>query len=227
MEKKRIIIAIDGPAGSGKSTTAKLLAQRLSFVYLDTGAMYRAVTLKALENRIEPTDEKSLEKIAQDSRIEFKVQDGENKIFLDRRDVTELIREPVIDEHVSTVSKHKKVREILVKMQRELSQKYDLVVEGRDISSVVFPQATVKIYLDADLNERAKRRLKDLEKRKIFSTLEEQKEKLAERDRKDSKREISPLLKHPDTQIVDTTNLSIEKQVEEVLKIYRAGVSKI
>ena len=155
MAKK--VIAIDGPAGSGKSTTAKLVAQRLHFLYLDTGAMYRAITLKALENGVDVNDEKKLEKLTKNSVISFKNENGINKIFLDGKDVSDKIREPLIDQNVSFVSVHKKVRKILVEKQKEIGQKNNLVAEGRDTTTVVFPNA-FKIYLCADIEERARRR---------------------------------------------------------------------
>ena len=139
MAKK--VIAIDGPAASGKSTTAKLVAQKLGFLYLDTGAMYRAITLKALKQGVDVNDEEKLEKLTENSVISFGNKDGENKIWLDGEDVTKQIREPEVDRNVSYVSMHKKVRRLLVEMQKRLGEENDLVAEGRDTTTVVFPHA--------------------------------------------------------------------------------------
>jgi len=214
------IIAIDGPAGSGKSTTAKLVAKRLGFMYLDTGAMYRAITLKALENKIDVCDEEKLEKLVKNSKIEFHHDDCSKKIFLDGKDVTLEIRSPWIDKNVSYVSEHKNLRKILVELQREIGEKNDLVAEGRDTTTVVFPDALVKVYMDCKLKERAKRRLWELEQKGIKTTLKEQLKDLTLRDNIDSKRKNSPLTKDKDAVLIDTTDLTIEQQVEEVLKIY-------
>jgi cytidylate kinase len=218
MAKK--VIAIDGPAGSGKSTTAKLVAQRLGFVYLDTGAMYRAITLKALESGVDVNDEEKLEKLTKNSVISFGNKDGVNRIWLDGKDVTERIREPHVDRNVSYVSVHKKVRRILVEMQKRMGEENDLVAEGRDTTTVVFPHA-FKVYLDADLKERAKRRLLELEEKGIQTTLEEQTGEISRRDKLDSERQASPLLRDKDAVVVDTTHLTIEGQVDRVIQLFQ------
>jgi cytidylate kinase len=217
----RRIIAIDGPAGSGKSTTAKLVAQKLNFLYLDTGAMYRAITLKALEKGLDVNDEEKLEKLAKDSVISFKNENGINKILLDGKDVTEKIRDPMVNQNVSFVSMHKQVRRILVEKQKEIGRRYDLVAEGRDTTTVVFPHA-FKVYLDADLKERAKRRFLELKDRGIQTSMNEQIEEIAKRDKLDSQREASPLCRDKDAVVVDTTNLTIEEQVNKVIELYKA-----
>jgi cytidylate kinase len=213
------IIAIDGPAASGKSTTARLVAQKLGFLYLDTGAMYRAITLKALENRVDVNDEESLEKLAKNSVINFENKKGVNRIWLDGKDVTEKIRDPQVDKNVSYASMHKKVRKILVEMQKKIGEENDLVAEGRDTTTVVFPHA-FKVYLDADIKERAKRRLLELEQKGIKSTLEEQITEISRRDKLDSERDASPLLRDKDAVVVDTTNLTIEQQVGRVIQLF-------
>jgi cytidylate kinase len=218
MAKK--VIAIDGPAGSGKSTTAKLVAKKLDFLYLDTGAMYRAITLKALENGVDVNDEEKLEKLTQNSVISFRNEADIRKIFLDGKDVTEKIRAPLVDQNVSFVSVHKRVRKILVEKQKEIGRKNDLVAEGRDTTTVVFPHA-FKIYLDADLKERAKRRLLELKDKGIQTSLEEQIEEITKRDKLDSERETSPLCLDKDAVVVDTTHLTIEEQVNEVIELYK------
>jgi len=213
------VIAIDGPAGSGKSTTAKLVAKKLGFLYLDTGAMYRAITLKALENGVDVNDEEKLEKLTRDSVISFENKDGESRIWLDGSDVSEEIREPRVNRNVSYVSMHKKVRKVLVEKQKQIGEENDLVAEGRDTTTVVFPHA-FKVYLDADINERAKRRLLELQEKGIQSTLDEQVAEISRRDKLDSGREASPLFKHEDAVVVDTTGLSIEQQVDRVVQLF-------
>lgn len=214
------VIAIDGPASSGKSTTAKLVARRLGFVYLDTGAMYRAITLKALRNRINPEDGKALARIARESKLDLVDQNGMSKVYLDGEDVTELIRKPEINKLVSEVSLHKEVRAALVSKQKEIGQKHDLVAEGRDTTTVVFPAAALKVYLDCDIKERAKRRMLEFKGKGINTTLKEQEKELSGRDKIDSEREASPLKKDPEAIIVDTTNLSIQEQVEKIVQLY-------
>jgi len=217
---RKQVIAIDGPASSGKSTTAKLVAGRLGFVYLDTGAMYRAITLKALRKSISPDDEKSLAKIARESKLDLTEMDGKNKVYLDGEDVTELIRKPEVNRAVSLVSVHRGVRAALVAKQKELGEKHNLVAEGRDTTTVVFPDATLKVYLDCDLKERARRRMLEYKGKGIKTTPEEQKKELSGRDKIDSEREASPLKKDPEAIIVDTTDLSIEEQVDKIIQLY-------
>lgn len=224
MAKK--VIAIDGPAGSGKSTTAKLLAQRLNFLYLDTGAMYRAITLKALENGIDVNDEKELEKLTKNSVISFKNENGINKIFLDDKDVTQKIRDPWVDQNVSFVSVHKKVRKILVEKQKEIGRENDLVAEGRDTTTVVFPHA-FKAYLCADIEERARRRFLELKDRGIRTSIKEQIKEIAKRDKIDSQREASPLRVAKNSVVIDTTYMTIEEQVNKVIKLYKESFEKV
>ncbi len=214
------VIALDGPAGSGKSTTAKLVAKRLGFLYLDTGAMYRAITLKALENGVDVNDGEKLETLTRDSRLSFENKDSESRIWLDGKDVSEEIREPRVNRNVSYVSMHKKVRKVLVEKQKQIGEENDLVAEGRDTTTVVFPNA-FKVYLDADIRERAKRRLLELQEKGIQTTLEEQVEEISRRDELDSEREASPLLRHKDAVVIDTTNLTIEQQVDRVVQFFK------
>ncbi|MCX5713565.1 MAG: (d)CMP kinase, partial [Candidatus Omnitrophica bacterium] len=158
-----MIIAIDGPAGAGKSTIARQIAKKLGFLYIDTGAMYRALTLKSIEQDLDISNAKSLENLAANSSIDLvNKPDGSLKILLDGRDVSELIREPRITKLVSDIAKVKEVRQILVKNQRNLGLKYNSVLDGRDIGTVVFPNAEKKFYLDADVKERSGRRYKEL-----------------------------------------------------------------
>ncbi len=219
------VIAIDGPAGSGKSTTAKLVAKRLGFLYLDTGAMYRALTLKVLDEGIDPRSEDEVSKVAETSKIEIKPGDGANRIFVDGTDVTEKIRDSRIDENVSFVSKYIKVREILVNLQRKLGENQNIVAEGRDTTTVVFPHAFVKIYLDCDLKERSKRKALEFQGKGVTTSMDEQEEKLSLRDRIDSKRKLSPLKKDKEAFVIDTTHLTIEQQADKVVQIYNESIS--
>lgn len=208
------VIAIDGPASSGKSTTARLLASRLGFTYLDTGAMYRCVTLAALERNIELNDEKAVSSLA--GSIELSIipdQDGD-RMLLDGRDVTAEIRSPRVDAHVSLVSAYKRVREKMVENQRRFALKGDVVAEGRDIGTVVFPDADLKIFLTADLETRAIRRCRQLENAGLKTTFEEQASALSSRDLFDSERANSPLKKAEDAIVVDTSGMSINQEVE-------------
>jgi len=215
------IIALDGPAGSGKSTTAKMLAARLGYIYLDTGAMYRALTYFALKNGISTADGAKLAAVANKVPIEFETHEDVNRVFINGIDVTEEIRGPEVTKHVSEVSAHRGVREAMVAKQRALGKKGSIVAEGRDTTTVVFRQADVKIYLTASVEERAKRRLLDLTKMGISTTIDKQKADIMRRDTHDSEREHSPLTKAPDAYTVDTTDMTIEGQVDFIISLIR------
>lgn len=220
MQMRKEVIAIDGPAGSGKSTTAKLVAGKLGFVFLDTGAMYRAITLKASREKISPGDEEKLTRIAQGSHLDLREEEGVNKVYLDGEDVSELIRGSGINRVVSDISAHKKLRAVLVSKQKQLGEKHNLVAEGRDTTTVVFPDAVLKVYLDCDIRERARRRMLELQAKGTKTSLEEQVRELSARDEIDSRRDASPLKVDPEAVIVDTTNLTIEEQVNKVIELY-------
>jgi cytidylate kinase len=213
------IIAIDGPAGAGKSTTAKLLAERLGFFYLDTGAMYRALTYHALKNGISPSDGEKLAAAARKLHIGFENRDGLNRILVNGVNVSKQIRTPEVTAHVSEVSAHRKVREAIVAKQRELGKHGSLVAEGRDTTTVVFPGADVKIYLEASIAERARRRLLDLAKMGVSTSLGEQEAEIRRRDEYDSERTHSPLTKAGDAFLVNTTQLTIEQQVDRIISL--------
>ena len=214
---KRPIIAIDGTAASGKSTTARKVAEYFRYRYIDTGAMYRAVTLKILQTGIDISDTSALAQLLKDITIDCKQKDGSIRVYVNRIDVTDEIRTLMVTEHVSAVSEVKQVRDTLVKKQRELGQGGDVVVEGRDIGTVVFPQADVKVFMDADIRERAKRRGIEFGDTGVETHTEELKDAILERDRWDSSRTHSPLRKASDAQVLDTTRLTIEEQVGVII----------
>ena len=217
------VIAIDGPAGSGKSTTAKIVAERLGYTYLDTGAMYRALTYYALENKINPADEKKLAEIAEQLPLEFRRKDGANLVYLNGQDISSEIRTLEVTKNVSEVSAHFLVRKAMVAKQKELGKNGSIVAEGRDTTTVVFPDADLKIYMDASVKERARRRLLDLSKMGIESDLRKQEQDISRRDEYDSERQHSPLCTAEDAVVIDTTNLTIEKQVDRIVELFQAA----
>ena len=209
-----MIVAIDGFAATGKSTSAKLIAHELGFTYLDTGAMYRCVTLSFLNNDINLEDKLSLIALLEKTEIEFKNRRNENLVFLNGENVSADIRKTEVTSYVSKVSSISEVRNFLVKSQREIAKNYDCVIEGRDIGTVVFPNAEVKFFLVADSQIRAERRhleLLELKEKKSIKTLMEE---IQKRDSLDSNRENSPLQKAKDAIEVDTTKMTINSQVE-------------
>ncbi len=215
---KRITIAIDGPAGAGKSTLARRIAAKLGFVYVDTGAMYRAVALWALRTNVAPSDMHRLEQLANAAHIEFVA--GDNAVMLNNENVTEAIRTPEVSQTASEVSLVPAVRRALVEKQREIGGQVSVVMEGRDIGTVVFPEATVKIFLDALPEERATRRANESA---LPTDLVEQ--QIRERDQRDRSRAESPLVQAPDAVYVDTTGLSIDEVEAAILKIIRDRTS--
>jgi CMP/dCMP kinase len=215
--QKKITIAIDGPAASGKSTTAKLVAKKLGYLHVDTGAMYRALTLKALEKKLDLNDKEKVVSLAQTSTIRLDVGDPTTKVFLDGTDVTGQIRTPQVNRSVSTVSSYQGVREVMVREQQRISAHGGVVLEGRDIGTVVLPFAELKIFMVASVQERAKRRKKDLAQCGIEAEEKELIKEIEARDRKDSTRDISPLRKAADAIELDTSNLTIEEQVDFIV----------
>ena len=211
---KYYVIAIDGPAGSGKSTTAQLLASRLGFTYLDTGAMYRTVTLAAVRKNIDLKNEIAVGEIAGKIKFDIASNAGENKFLLDGEDVSAEIRTPRINSNVSQVSSYKRVRQVMVKWQQKFAHNRNIVAEGRDMGTVVFPNADLKIFLIADLQTRAIRRCRQLESAGLTTSIDEQASALSSRDMFDSGRENSPLKKAEDAVVLNTTDMSINQQVE-------------
>jgi len=214
-----MIIAIDGPAGAGKSTVAKILAKKMGFLYLDTGAMYRALTLKALENKIDISNIAALAELAKKTSIDLVPGPGDSlTVLLDGKDVSQAIREPRITRHVSDVAKVKEVRQVLLELQRELGSSRNSILDGRDIGTMVFPNAQKKFFIDAKIDERVNRRYKDLQNLNIQGVSKEQVAgDLNNRDTIDSTREFAPLKKADDAIYLDTTNLSIDEVVQAML----------
>jgi len=213
-----MIVAIDGPAGAGKSTVAKILAKKLGFLYIDTGAMYRALTLKILDEKIDIKATPRIIDIASQTNIDLiNNPDGSLKVLLDGRDVTCQIREPLVTKFVSDIAKIKGVREVMLKLQRRFA-KQNCVLDGRDIGTVVFPDADKKFYIDADFKERVRRRHKELKDLGQNVTLSDIESDLHNRDTIDSTREFAPLKKADDAVYIDTTKMSIDEVVERVLK---------
>ncbi|HTY45636.1 MAG TPA: (d)CMP kinase [Patescibacteria group bacterium] len=219
-----MIIAIDGPAGAGKSTVAKLLAGRLGFLYIDTGAMYRALTLKALDEGVDAGDEAALEALAGRTTIALEnTSGGALQVLLDGRDVSVQIREPRITKYVSQVAKVKGVREVMVGLQRSLGRRHSSVMDGRDIGTVVFPAAEKKFYLDASVEERVNRRYKELQPLNRGLAREEVARDLTCRDTIDSTRECGPLKKADDAVYVDTTRMTITEVVDTLYTLSTHG----
>lgn len=212
------VITIDGPAGAGKSTAAKLLAKKLGFFYLDTGAMYRALTLKALRSGLNLDDEDHLADLAEKTTIDFQDKADGLKVLLDGEDVTEEIRTAQVTNNTFYIARRPRVRQIMLKWQRAIGEKKDVVVEGRDAGTVVFPRATKKFYLDADFEERSRRRIKEYVQKGHAVDEDELKKELKIRDHKDLTRRTAPLKRADDAFFIDSTCLSIDAVVEEMLK---------
>ena len=215
------IVAIDGPAGSGKGTVTKLIAKKLGFITIDTGAMYRCVTLEALKNNIKPTENEKIEKMMNNISIEMKKENEVQKVYLNNEDVTKEIRTSIIDKNVSVFSALPIVRNKITPMQRKMGANSNIVMEGRDIGTVVFPNADVKIYLDASDEEIAKRRYKQNIERGMKVTYEQVLEDIKKRNEYDSHRKIAPLKQAEDAIYIDSTNLTIEQVVEKIIEIIK------
>ena len=213
-----MIIAIDGPSASGKSTTAKAVSKRLGFVHLDTGAMYRAVTLGISESKIEPDNHNKVKLYLKSLKIEF---DQNDHIVLNGKNVTDSIRTVKISSNVSKVSAISEVREKMVQVQRNIAGDNNCVLEGRDIGTVVFPNADFKFFLIADITIRAKRRFEDLQESNELLTLNELIESIKKRDELDSKRDLSPLRQAKDAIVIDTSFLTIDQQVNKIVEIVK------
>ena len=226
MKKKGFIIAIDGPAAVGKSTMGKLIARELGFLYIDTGAIYRAITWKVLKNNININDEDIISSMVSDTCItiekaNIKSLNDYYHIFVDGEDVTEGIRNPRIDQNVSQIARLPKIRKQLIYLQRELAEKKNIVMEGRDIGSVILPQADIKFYFTASEEERIKRRYKELIDKGYSVDYEIVKKQIIQRDKIDSKRKYAPLIKAKDAILIDSTKKSIKEVKNKILKIIK------
>jgi cytidylate kinase len=223
MSDKKIIVAIDGPAGAGKTTLARRVAEKLGFVYINSGAMYRAVGLWALRTGTATSDMHRLEQLAKEAKIEF--GPGNGRVFLNGEDVTEQIQDAAVSDAASKVSAIPAVRRALLGLQRDIAETASVVMEGRDIGSVVFPHAQVKIFLDANAEERARRRTHEYQQRGQATDLDTVAADIAERDRRDRTRAEAPLVQAPDAELVDTTGLSLEQVEEVILRLVRERTS--
>jgi CMP/dCMP kinase len=219
MNKKKISIAIDGPAAAGKSTVAKIVAEKLSYIYIDTGAMYRALTFKAIENQLNLEDEQSLVNMLRSTEIDLKPSNHGQLVLLDQKDVTNEIRTSEVTNSVSIVAKHQLVREEMVRRQQAFAKNGGVVMDGRDIGTHVLPNAEVKVFLLASVDERAIRRHNENLQKGFPSDLEKLKEEIARRDKLDSEREVAPLKKADDAIEIDTTSLNIDEVVEKIMAL--------
>lgn len=213
-----MIIAIDGPAGSGKSSTAKGVAKELRILHLDTGAMYRAVTLKCLREGIAASDEQALAGLVERTEIRFGGSPPDTVVLMDGEDVTDAVRGESVTKHVSDYCQPEVVRRAMVKQQRRLGKSQSCVCEGRDIGTVVFKQAELKFYMTASAAVRAQRRQKDFEGFGVHKSLQELEKEIRERDEKDSTRENSPLAKASDAEDLDTTDMTLEQQIQHIVE---------
>ncbi len=221
VKSKIIVIAIDGPAGAGKSTVAKILAKRLCISYLDTGAMYRALTLKALREKVNLEDGFKLAELAKATKIELRHSALGLRILLDGDDVSEEIRTIEVTNNTFYIARAAEVRAIMVILQRQLGEKQSVVAEGRDIGTVVFPNAAKKFYLDADFEERAQRRIKELQAKGKVVDEQQLQDELNDRDQKDFTRKVGPLKKADDAIVIDSTGLTAEQTAEKILQYFR------
>lgn len=219
-------IAIDGPAGAGKSTVARAVAKQLGYIYVDTGALYRTIGLYMLENEIPPEDGEKVTAALPRIRVKLTYQEGEQRVLLNRRDVTEEIRTDAVSMASSTVSALPAVRSFLLELQRDLAQRSNVVMDGRDIGTVVLPEAQVKIFLTASAEERAQRRYKENQAKGMSGSYEQVLAAIKSRDEQDMNRETAPLKQAQDAFYLDTTNNTREQSVERILALVRAKLSR-
>ena len=219
-------IAIDGPAGAGKSTIAKAVAKELGFIYVDTGAMYRAMALYLIQKGISPQDTPGMEKACEQADISIVYQEGAQQVLLNGENVTGLLRQEEVGNMASVSSANAAIRKKLVQLQRQLAARENVVMDGRDIGTCVLPGADVKIYLTASAHTRALRRCRELEEKGIPCVLEEIEADINDRDQRDMTREISPLKQAEDAVLVDSSHMGIQEVKEEILRLYREKAGK-
>jgi cytidylate kinase len=217
------IITIDGPAGAGKSTVGKVLAWRLKYLYLDTGAMYRAVAFRAQQEKTDPEDERALERWCRNLEISFEEDGEKQRVICQGEDVTDKIRQPEIGWMASTLSMKRPVRQAMVRLQRKIGAKGKIVAEGRDTGTVVFPRAKYKFFLSAEPQERVRRRHRELASQGLSVSIREVEKEMKERDDQDSFRELAPLRPAADAQFIDSTGLTPERVVEQMLNFIKRG----
>lgn len=224
---RKLIVAIDGPAGAGKSTVAKRVAKEMGYTYMDTGAMYRAFAWRVVKEGLDLKNEEALRKALRDTRIELAERDGRAQVLLNGTDVSGWIRTPELSQMASRVSTSKIVRQRMVELQREMGSKGGVVAEGRDIGTVVFPNAEVKIYLDASSQERARRRFEELRSRGDRVDMAETREEMEERDRRDRERDVAPLRPADDAVVIDSTAVDVDSVVERIMEEIKRKISLI
>lgn len=218
MKKDGLLITIDGPAGAGKTTVSKILAEKLGYRYIDTGALYRGVALEAVSRGIKAADDEAIEQMCDQISFRFVVVDKQLRLFSGTSDISDKIRTPEITMTASAISARPVVRSFLLEMQREIGQEKEVVFEGRDMGTVVFPEAEVKFFLDASPHTRAVRRFNEM-KGKSDQTLEQVEQDIIQRDRNDSSREIAPLKAAEDAVRIDTTTLTLDEVVEKMIQV--------
>lgn len=216
-------IAIDGPAGAGKSTIAKLIARKLGFVYIDTGAMYRAITWKSLQEGIKPGDAEALDRLLYSTDIHFEQTHDNQKVICDGQDISEEIRSPLVSSEVPTFASIKKLREVMVNKQKDMAGKFNVVMDGRDIGEQVLPDADFKFFVTASLEERAKRRIQELKNKGYPLDEDAVKKDMGNRDRMDSEREVGALKILADSIVIDSSELSVKEVLEKMLLIIKEG----
>jgi len=220
----RIVIAIDGPSGVGKSTAARAVAERLGYLYVDSGAMYRAVALRVWEEGLNPLNAPAVNALTAHLQVDLQPTDGSVRVLLDSRDVTDALRRPEISQAASQCAMIPEVRRLLVAQQQRIGSGGGVVMEGRDIGSVVFPNAELKIFLDADAEERARRRHEQHLEQGIESSLEMTRKEVEERDRRDRERTVSPLVQAPDAVYLDTTAMTVDEVVGVIVRLVEKKV---
>ena len=226
MDKQQLAIAIDGPSGAGKSTIARLLAADLRFIYVDTGALYRAVGYTMLQEGIDPADAAAVEERLPELQVELRYVDGVQRVFVNDQDVSDCIRTPEVSMAASAVSALPAVRQFLLQLQRDLAASSNVIMDGRDIGTVVLPDAGLKIFLTASPEERARRRYLELQEKGADTTLEAVLEDMRQRDHNDSNRAAAPLKAAEDAVMVDTTGCSLEEAVERMKKLAKERIGK-